>query len=59
MGANVPGHLEPSWPLGLSYDFEPGPATGSQALWLWEGPTQGTPGVASGRWLDFGLPSPL
>lgn len=32
MGRSVPGHREPSWPLGLSYDLEPRPATGSQAL---------------------------
>lgn len=38
-GRSIPGHLAPSGPLGLSYDLEPGPATGSQALpvWLEEG----------------------
>lgn len=34
-GSSIPGHVAPSWPLWLSYDLEPGPATGSQALLVW------------------------
>lgn len=59
-GGVFQGILHPAGHSGLSYVLEPGPATVSLALpGSWEGPAPGTPGLAGGWWLDFGLPSPL